>query len=96
MAEFQEVARQFKRLCDSQKFCDDCIMHENRGINTCYRFMMEEPMKAEEVVMEWAAEHSRVTNRMILHEVFGKDIFESYKPILDAWLDSEYKGGQDE
>lgn len=30
MAEYQEVARQFKRMCDSQKWCNSCIINEKK------------------------------------------------------------------
>lgn len=57
MAEFQEVMRQKERMCNSilcykcdiWRLCDD-------DSSLCQRFMSNNPKKAEEVIMSWAAE----------------------------------------
>lgn len=94
MAEYVTVIRELQRMCDKNK-CAECpITKARHECVNCDAWMNNHPEEVEHIVMEWSAEHPLVTNRMKFREVFGKDIFESYKPTLDAWLDSEYKGGQ--
>ena len=98
MAEYQEVARQFKRMCDSRKWCDSCIINEKRGTITCYRFMMEQPMKAEEIIMQWAKEHPHVTNAEKFKEVFGYDpqLLAIWNNSSHIWFDDEFEEPKDE
>lgn len=101
MAEYQEVARQFKRMCDSRKFCDACIINKEKGPNTtCHRFMLEQPMKSEEIVMEWAEEHPSVTNRKTFKKTFGFDISDLFRlgisRDLQNWLEKEYEEPKEE
>ena len=58
MAEFQEVIRQNKRMCQSVKCCK-CDIYRLCGedLSKCQRFINNNPKKAEEVIMSWAAEH---------------------------------------
>lgn len=61
MAEFQEVMRQKKRMCDSHKNCDRCPIFESpdkkREHLLCSNFMHAYPDIAEKLIMKWAAEH---------------------------------------
>ena len=58
MAEFQDVMRQKKRMCNSIP-CSKCDIYRLCGedIFNCYGFISNNPKKAEEVIMSWAAEH---------------------------------------
>jgi len=58
VAEFQEVMRQNKRMCQSVKCCK-CDIYRLCGedLSKCQRFINNNPEKAEEVIMSWAAEH---------------------------------------
>lgn len=60
MAEFVEVMRQARRMCNDQMNCEDCpLCYENNGANC--RFALDEKYQAdaelERVVLDWAAEH---------------------------------------
>lgn len=61
MAEFQEVMRQKKRMCDSYKSCTGCPISESpnrrREQMSCTDFIYACPDIAEENIMKWAAEH---------------------------------------
>ena len=61
MAEFAEVMRQKKRMCDSYKNCRACPISESpdkkREHLLCADFMYAHPDIAEELIMKWAAEH---------------------------------------
>lgn len=69
------------------------------------------PEEAERIIMQWAKEHPIKTNRMRFEEVFGcgivthkiNEAIPGHVKILNAsdeefeeWLNSEYKGGDDE
>lgn len=60
MAEFQEVMRQYKRMCYG-KACSDCDFYKFKMSLShqmaCLRFLKEYPVEAEALVMNWAAEH---------------------------------------
>lgn len=64
MVEFQEIVREFHRLCETQRrlhknTCDKCpIKIATFGtIFQCYRYVLERPEEAENIIMSWAAEH---------------------------------------
>ena len=64
MAEFQEMVREFHRLCETQRrlhknTCDKCpIKIATFGtIFQCYRYVLERPKESENIIMSWAAEH---------------------------------------
>lgn len=64
MAEFQEIVREFHRLCETQRrlhknTCDKCpIKIATMGtMFQCYRYVLEKPKEAENIIMSWAAEH---------------------------------------
>lgn len=53
MSEFQEVMRQWKRMCESRgKMPDDFV-----GAEQALLLAMESPDEIEELVMAWAAKH---------------------------------------
>lgn len=56
--EFQEVIRQKKRMCQSTMCCE-CDIYRLCGedLFECQRFINNNPKKAEEIIMSWAAEH---------------------------------------
>ena len=58
MAEFSEVIRQKKRMCSSV-LCCNCDIYRLCGedLSKCAQFINNNPKKAEEVIMSWAAEH---------------------------------------
>ena len=58
MAEFQEVIRQKKRMCNSV-LCCKCDIYRLCGedLSKCQQFINNNPKKAEEVIMSWAAEN---------------------------------------
>lgn len=59
MAEYQEVMKQRKRMCEIFD-CADCpLSHNNNGIRGvfCNEFIRDHPAKAEAIIMKWAADH---------------------------------------
>ena len=107
MAEFKEVMKQFKRMCDGQKWCDNCQIIDNRGRFSCSRWLTENPTKAEEIIMTWAKKNPIKTNGMKFYEVFGINLDSievicrdgegkvSHHQDVSAWLSKEYKQGQE-
>ena len=60
MAEFQEVAREYNRMCASFiDNCEDCRInpHEGNNIFACRNNVIKHPEKYEGLIMQWAAEH---------------------------------------
>ena len=58
MAEFQEVIRQKKRMCQSVSCCKcDIYLMCGQELSKCSHFISNNPKKAEEIIMSWAAEH---------------------------------------
>lgn len=98
MAEFQKVMSEFRRLCKGRR-CADCPIWETIDIakeNSCSAWVTNHPEEAEQIIMEWAAEHPIVTNGMKFKEVFGDHVVWETNEDMTAWLNAEYKGGQDE
>lgn len=80
MAEFQEVARQYERMCDyfKDKFgCESCPLcsSKNESGKSCVFVFYSEPRQAEEIIMKWAKEHPMQTNADKFKEVFGMELF---------------------
>lgn len=79
MAEFVEVMKQKRRMCESIidkhssypcKNCrlSSCNNHKNLG---CVKFTLDFPEESEEIIMDWAKEHPAMTNGDKFKEVFG-------------------------
>ena len=56
MAEFEEVVRQFRRMCETQG-CDGCPMYPACNIGQCRKIAFQRPNEFEAKVMKWAQEH---------------------------------------
>ena len=60
MAEFQEVMKQWNRMCNSNT-CDECEIYKKCLKWVCGghegRLVSEEVKAAEIIIMQWAAEH---------------------------------------
>lgn len=63
MAEYNEVIKQFKRMCwyysrdKVQKSCPMCASYPNCNIGQCRKIAFEKPAHLAATVMRWAAEH---------------------------------------
>lgn len=105
MAEFQEVAKMYGRLCESYDECYKCPMFRNKNDQIACRYwtLIVDPKTAEEVILHWGKEHPVKTNRMKFNEVFGINLDSievvcrdgegkvSHYQDVSAWLDKEYK-----
>ena len=75
MAEFVEVMKQKKRMCN------DC-----EQVNMCHKcygsmnYINQNPQEAEEIIMKWASEHPIKTNADKFKEVFGLEPYSEYCP----------------
>ena len=90
MAElFVKVAKELTRMCNTYEHCYDCPINKvkDKAYACRYWVLLQNPEKAEEVIMKWAKEHSVKTNRDKFREVFGMDII-TYQ---DDWANQEYK-----
>lgn len=101
MAEYQEVIKQFRRICEHYRAdvcCANCPLKEERGIYHCWRWISEEPEKAEEIIMNWAKKNPPVTNGDKIKEVFGIDFKSTFNisPWTKEWLEEAYKEPKDE
>lgn len=58
MSEFSEVMKQKNRMCKSI-LCCSCDIYDmcEREITKCYQFIHNNPKKAEEIIMRWAAKN---------------------------------------
>lgn len=74
MAEFIEVFKQRKRMCESYTdqfgitHCEMCTMCK---IPSCSYYIFSHPQEAESIIMKWAEEHPIKTNADKFKEVFG-------------------------
>lgn len=58
MAEYVEVMKQKKRMCNSTLCCKCDIFHlSGESVVNCPQFISNDPSKAEKIIMAWAAEH---------------------------------------
>ena len=108
MAEFQEVVKNFKRMCDSYEACEECPMSTTgtaRSTAYCRYCVFEQFEESERIIMQWSAEHPIVTNGMKFREIFGINLDSievicrdgegkvSHHQDVSAWLSKEYKEG---
>lgn len=101
MAEYQEVIKQFWRICERYRAdvcCANCPLKNVRGVYHCWRWISEEPEKAEELIMNWAKKNPPVTNNDKIKEIFGLDFKSTFtaSPWTLEWLDEEYKEPKNE
>lgn len=75
--EFQEVCKNFTRMCDSIG-CSECGIEKAQKIRrefpSCESFLVDCPEKSESIVEQWAKEHPIVTNGDKFREVFGIEL----------------------
>lgn len=61
MAEFQEVMKQYGRMCETQKLCTDACPLNNHESSICYtvgRAITDTSIEqVEQIIMDWAAAH---------------------------------------
>ena len=82
MAEFKEVIRQYKRLCDEMASCGpDCPLYTQFGICTGQEFLKNQSEKFEAIVMEWAKKHPEKTFMEVLLGAF---------PVIDTGVVYSY------
>ena len=101
MAEYQEVIKQFWRICERYRTdvcCGTCPLKEVRGVYHCWRWISEEPEKAEELIMDWAEKNPVITNDLKFQEVFGCKPYSItlFDDDFIKWLSEEYKEPKDE
>lgn len=66
MAEFVTVMRERKRMCKATRKAQGCTKCElssfkNGSGMTCYTYTVDSPEEAENIIMDWAAEHPQKT-----------------------------------
>ena len=97
MAEFQTIIKERERMCNAHgSSCDGCPLSQihRKSETTCILFIIKNPTKAEEIIMQWAAEHPVVTNGAKFEEIFGVPFWAiscGVTPAISKWLRSEYK-----
>lgn len=80
MAEFQEVIRQFDRLCKAHAMCNDCSLYEPNGADRCgISALINDSERIEREIMKWAAEHPEP-----VYPTWG-DWFVSKGMLPDKW-----------
>ena len=75
MAEFIEVMKQKKRMCETLN-CRSCsLSSDNNNCNVgCTKFILKYYEQSEKIIMNWAKEHPAKTNADKFKEVFGVEI----------------------
>lgn len=100
MAEFQEVAKTYDRLCGSYDECYKCPMFrpgdKNDPIVCRYWTLIVDPKIAEKVILHWGKKHPIKTNGMKFKEIFGDHVVWETDEDMEAWFNAEYKGEQNE
>lgn len=101
MAEFKEVIKQFWRICERYRAdvcCANCPLKDARGVYHCWRWISEEPEKAEELIMKWAKENPVKKNYHKFEETFGINpiLMDWWNTKGADWLMEEYKEPKDE
>ena len=95
MAEYTEICKVFKRMCNSFDECSKCPMNKARdSAYTCrYWMLCVDPEAAEKVILNWAKENPVKTNCQKFTEVFGFSPYTLtiFKVNSVEWLESEYK-----
>lgn len=95
MAKFQEIAKEYKRMCDKNKICSKCPIKTvmNNTIDSCGTWILINPETAENIIMKWSAEHPVETNEDKFKEVFGYDPYTVtiFDDNFIKWLKKEYK-----
>lgn len=80
MAEFVEVMKNRRRLCETYNMCAECPMDKknNKKNISCEYLFNSHHKEAEEIIMKWAEEHPIKTNadklKVIFKEVFGVEL----------------------
>lgn len=100
MAEYQEVIKQLHRICEhyrAEEYCVNCPIRKAQGIYQCWRWVSEDPEKAEELIMQWAKENPPITNADKFKEVFGCDprLLAIWNSNSHIWFDDEFKEPED-
>ena len=70
MAEFQEIMRIHKRMCQSYKVCAECCIYKIPNVS-CKTYIYKYPEDAEKLLLKWAEEHPIKTNAEKFKEMFG-------------------------
>ena len=97
MAEFAKVVTEKNRMCEAHnEYCYGCPLDaETRGTDIpCPEFLEKSPDEAEQIIMQWAAEHPLVTNGAKFEEIFGYPFWAiscGTTSAISQWLRSEYK-----
>ena len=96
MAEFKEVMRQYDRMCRAmESACVGCVLHLEK-MDGCRGFMMYEPARAEELIMEWAKNHPEKTYLETLTERLpGLDTVLIPKRTCPGWFVPGWPKSQD-
>ena len=93
MAEFAMLMQEYKRLCDSQETCKDCVLGKLASNAVCCEVAIVKcTEEAERIIMQWAKANQIKTNRDKFKEVFG---YNSFAECPVGWSDMEYKEEQD-
>lgn len=73
MADFVEMMKIEKRLCESTTKCEECVLHHNNnGKNTiCGSLATDYPEETQEILLKWDKEHPIKTNADKFEEVYG-------------------------
>lgn len=76
MAEFSEIMKIKKRMCEVAGYCGNCVNSAtNNGKDIqCSIFLETFPEEAERKMLEWAKEHPVKTNADKFKEVFGYEV----------------------
>ena len=92
MAEFAKVAAEMTRMCRCYAgFCKECPLG---FAASCKNWVLAQSAEAEQIIMQWAAEHPVVTNGAKFEEIFGVPFWAiscGVTPAISKWLRSEYK-----
>lgn len=75
--EFSEIIREYKRMCASfNNNCDKCNLHKYEG--PCDTVLVKFPKDVEQIVLKWAKNNPKVTNKTKFEEIFKGQPWKDY------------------
>ncbi len=83
----------YARMCNSYDVCNECpLYHRNCGIKKgCDDIIIDEPDKANEIILKWCEEHPVKTRQSELLKMFpNADIYKGAINICPCTIDCDY------
>lgn len=85
----------YARMCNSYDVCNECpLYHRNCGIKKgCDDIIIDEPDKADEIILKWCEEHPVKTRQSELLKMFPNAKIDNCGTsiLCPRWVDKDFK-----